>query len=218
MDKHPYVNAMGHLVQVTNHLRKSFPQAITAETLRKLGFAPQNESYVLNVLRFLDLIDQEGKKTERASIVFSIHEDDKFAVQFSRIVQEAYRALFELHGEEAWKLDTNALISFFRTADGSTALVGKLQANTFQRLSAISGYGAIPAPKATPIKSAVAARPKGEPVSKNQATRGNRQLVTTPRSEKVGLTVRIEINLPADGSQETYDRIFKSIRANLLNE
>jgi hypothetical protein len=29
--------------------------------------------------------------------------------------------------------------------------------------------------------------------------------------------VRIEINLPADGDQETYDRIFKSIRENLLN-
>jgi hypothetical protein len=33
----------------------------------------------------------------------------------------------------------------------------------------------------------------------------------------VGLTVRIEINLPADGDQDTYDRIFKSIRENLLN-
>lgn len=32
-----------------------------------------------------------------------------------------------------------------------------------------------------------------------------------------GLSVRIEINLPADGSQETYDRIFRSIRENLLD-
>lgn len=34
----------------------------------------------------------------------------------------------------------------------------------------------------------------------------------------MALTVRIEINLPAGGSQETYDNIFKSIRANLINE
>lgn len=33
----------------------------------------------------------------------------------------------------------------------------------------------------------------------------------------VALTVRIEVNLPAQADQETYDRIFKSIRANLLN-
>jgi hypothetical protein len=33
----------------------------------------------------------------------------------------------------------------------------------------------------------------------------------------VGLTVRIEINLPPGGDQATYDAIFKSIRENLLN-
>lgn len=37
------------------------------------------------------------------------------------------------------------------------------------------------------------------------------------RSRDVGLTVRVEINLPADGDQETYDRIFKSIRENLID-
>ncbi len=34
----------------------------------------------------------------------------------------------------------------------------------------------------------------------------------------MALTVRIEINLPANGTQDTYDMIFKSIRANLINE
>jgi hypothetical protein len=33
----------------------------------------------------------------------------------------------------------------------------------------------------------------------------------------VGLTVRIEVNLPPAADQETYDRIFRSIRENLLN-
>lgn len=31
------------------------------------------------------------------------------------------------------------------------------------------------------------------------------------------MTVRIEINLPAEGSQETFDNIFKSIKANLID-
>jgi hypothetical protein len=34
----------------------------------------------------------------------------------------------------------------------------------------------------------------------------------------MALTVRIEINLPAGGTQETYDAIFKSIKANLIDE
>jgi hypothetical protein len=36
-------------------------------------------------------------------------------------------------------------------------------------------------------------------------------------SQRVGLTVRIEVNLPANGDQETYDRIFRSIRKNLID-
>jgi hypothetical protein len=32
-----------------------------------------------------------------------------------------------------------------------------------------------------------------------------------------GLTVRIEVNLPPAADQETFDRIFRSIRENLLN-
>jgi hypothetical protein len=31
-----------------------------------------------------------------------------------------------------------------------------------------------------------------------------------------GLTVRIEVNLPPGGDQDTYDKIFRSMRENLL--
>ena len=34
----------------------------------------------------------------------------------------------------------------------------------------------------------------------------------------MALTVRVEVNLPANASQDTYDAIFKSIRANLIDE
>jgi hypothetical protein len=44
-DKHPYVSGRGSLVRVITHFRRSFPGTVTAETLKKLGFAPKNESY-----------------------------------------------------------------------------------------------------------------------------------------------------------------------------
>jgi len=37
-------------------LRSSFPDPFTADTLRKLGLMPKNESYAINLLRFLGLI------------------------------------------------------------------------------------------------------------------------------------------------------------------
>jgi hypothetical protein len=40
---------------------------------------------------------------------------------------------------------------------------------------------------------------------------------TSNGTREFGLTVRIEVNLPATGDQDTYDKIFKSIRENFLN-
>ena len=59
-DKHPYVPAPGGLAKAINHFRSSLPPTVTAETLKKLGYAPKNDSYVLNVLRYLGLIGEDG--------------------------------------------------------------------------------------------------------------------------------------------------------------
>lgn len=225
-DKHPYVSAPGGLVQVITHFRRSFPATVTAETLRKLGYAPKNESYVLNVLRHLELIDDQGERTTIAQKVFSQHDDAAFAKQFADLVKKAYSGLFELHGDGSWTLDQEALITFFRSSDQTTGIVGKRQASTFQLLAGFAGHKDIPEARprrkdslkavTTSEKRRVATRKPKEAVQQSQGhgvPAGN----TPPNSSNVGLTVRIEINLPADGDQDTYDRIFKSIRENLLN-
>ena len=227
-DKHPYVQGSGALLQMVNHLRRSFPAVgVTADTLRKLGLAPNNESYVINTLRFIGIIDEEGKKTDAAGGVFNQHDDAAFQTAFAELVESAYADLFSLHGNDAWDLDLDALIQYFRSTDDTSAIVGRRQAATFLWLSTLSGHAETPQAKASPAKRAQAERnvpkkvPKGksagitiqqeEPDSEPKAGGGG------VRGRDVGLTVRVEINLPADGDQETYDRIFKSIRENLLN-
>lgn len=220
-DKHPYVQGPGALVQVVTHFRKSFPAKVDAGTLKKLGFAPNNESYVLNVLRFLGLIDQEGKKTTEATKTFNLHEDAAFSNAFATLVSTAYSELFDLHSEGAWSLDNAALITFFRSHDETTAIVGKLQASTFKVLAAYAGHGDVPATKVSgakgPRSAAKSASKKVAPATPPLIKVAQSPDRGEPSSGIVGLTVRIEVNLPADGDQDTYDRIFKSIRENLLN-
>jgi len=224
-DKHPYVQGPGALASAVKHFRRSFPTTVDAKTLKKLGIAPNNESYVLNVLRFLGLIDQDGKRTDDAKKTFTLHDDDAFASAFADHVKAAYRDLFELHGDAAWDLDQDALITFFRSSDETTATVGRLQASTFRHLAGFSGHGDTPEPKAPLTKA-----PRASNTTKSSKKSPQKPSVqsdipevkhsSTPSPEApnaVGLTVRIEVNLPADGSQATYDRIFKSIRENLLN-
>ena len=67
---HPYIPSAGMIVQTFAQLRKMFPPRVDAETLRKLSLAPKNESMVINVLRLLGFIDDEGKNTTLAGTVF----------------------------------------------------------------------------------------------------------------------------------------------------
>lgn len=223
MATHPYISGPGNISQIVSHLRKSFPVVISSDTVKKLGIAPNNESYVINALQFLGVIDSEGKKTPAAGKVFSHHKDEEFSKQFAPLVEKAYSSLFDLHGDNAWKLGTDELITFFRQTDQTSAVIGGRQAGTFKVLAGLSGHGELPEPKArkpgNSSKSAKAEK-KSQPVKE---TKVNQKTPVNPAAHQydktnnaIGLTVRVEINLPADGTKETYDNIFKSIKENLL--
>jgi hypothetical protein len=220
-DKHPYMSGSAGLVQTINHLRKSFPTQLTADTLKKLGIASNNETYVINILRFIEVIDAEGKKTSTGNTVFTKHNDEDFQKGLAEMVEEAYKDLFALHGKQTWELPTDKLISYFRGTDHTSAIVGQRQASTFQSLAALSGHGDTAGQKAIAPMRRVE-KNQGEKRSTRTQKQDTQDQLGIHRDRQqnardVGLTVRIEINLPAAADQETYDRIFKSIRENLLN-
>lgn len=227
---YPYTSSGGPIVAIVQQLRKSFPASVDASTLKKLAIAPKNESYVLGILRFIGVIDEEGKKVETASKAFLNHDESAFQKAFSGLVKASYHELFSLHGDAAWKLDTDALISFFRHSAESSQIVGQRQANTFKTLAALAGHAEVQAPR--PKQSKV---PENNPARKRSADKTKAESPAVPptpsssplqvggasnqdfQSNPFGLTVRIEVNLPASADQETYDRIFQSIRKNLIN-
>ena len=117
---------------------------------------------------------------------------------------------------------------WFRGTDRTSDLVGGRQAASFLTLSGLAGHAELPAPRgngtSTPRKPR-AATPKA--TSKKVADAPS-VTVSTPsalepappvskrHSADVGLTVRIEVNLPAGGDADTYDAIFASIKRHLI--
>lgn len=136
------------------------------------------------------------------------------------MIESAYKELFSLHHEKAWELPENRLISFFRTTDQTSAITGRRQAVTFQTLASLAGHGEAPTlPKAKQTKEA---KPANGKTKKTKPAANEAEIVTETEAgnggkRNVGLTVRIEVNLPQAADQETYDRIFRSIRENLLD-
>jgi hypothetical protein len=220
---HPYTTTIAGLIAALRQLRSAFPAVVTAETLKKWSIASNNESQVLVVLRFLGILDDEGKKVAANAKAFNEHEDESFAKAFEPIVKAAYTDLFDTWGDAAWDLEKNKLIGFFRNADGSSARVGQQQASTFLTLAALAGHGPVPSTIVSPTpkiakqpKKAAAAKPKTE--TKNAVVPGT----PSPSTHVVAgvgpnITLRVEINLPVTDDQSVYDSIFKSIKANLLN-
>ena len=137
-------------------------------------------------------------------------------------------------GAEALEADRGSLTHWFRAADKTSDVVGQRQASTFQTLSALAGHGELPAARNTSSKNAAAvpsAAKKASPSKKAAAKssdaashgptgRGatNDASDVNPKgSQDVGLTVRIEVNLPPGGDADTYDAIFASIKKHLMS-
>ena len=113
---HPYISGAGNITQMITHLRSNFPGTITSETVKKLGIAPNNESYVINALQFLGVINEEGKKTEKSKVL-AIHKEEDFRKSFEALIRDAYTDLFELRGDKVWEMDGDELVHYFRQSE-----------------------------------------------------------------------------------------------------
>jgi hypothetical protein len=167
------------------------------------------------------IIDDEGNRTPQATKVFSIHDDAKFQAELGGLIKNAYKQLFDDHGDAAWQLDTNTLITFFRQTDESSGIVGARQGATFKALAALAGHGETPTVRTSGARKA---RESKAPQSKSKTgtiTPDHREQPSVLTKEvaagQFGLTVRVEVNLPAEADQETYNKIFQSIRRNLID-
>lgn len=220
---YPYISGKSALQRAFDQFRKAFPPVIDASLLKRFGIAPANESYLINIFRFLGLIDEDGKKID-ANTDFFFQSEDAFKAGLESRLSAAYADLFAERGDGAWDEDRDALATWFRVKDKTSDLIGSRQATTFLTLAAIAGHGELPNVSPSATKGSSSSKPK-TPVKKQEASAAN------PRQPKpqdtsggggqkdsaFGLTVRVEVNLPAEGTAETYDAIFASIRKNLID-
>lgn len=223
---YPYISSVSSIATAVNQLRKNFPAVVDAEWLKKQALAPNNESYLLGVLRFVKIIDKDGKRVEEAKKVFA-HQDAEFKTEFEAFVKEAYQDLFSIHGDEAWS--SPKLLTYFRHASGSSEVVGGRQVRTFKTLAALCGHGEVkepteqrkkaPSSTTTAKKKTVSVAPPSTSHSNNHSPVSSPPAVTVGTSGHLpfGLGVRVEVILPAGADQATYDSIFRSIRTNLID-
>ncbi len=215
---YPYATHLTGLNNTIRQLRAAFPQKVNADHLKKLGLAQGNESSVLQTLRFVGLFSEEGDKNPEAGKAFVLTADAEFGKAFGAMVRRAYGNLFETLGENAWTVGKDRLITFFRQSDQTSARVGEQQAITFLALAAFAGHGEAPVSSGNGSKRTTPAtrRPRERAPEKPPVPT---VVMPTPvtTGNALNVTVRIELNIPAVDNQEIYDKLFRSIRENLVN-
>lgn len=228
MPNYPYISGQAALVAAFAQLRKGFPGKVDAGYLQRFNIAPSNESYVISILKFLGLIDDEGNRVEDKTDYF-FGNDDAFKAGLEGAMRDAYGQVFGEMGDGALDADRADLAHWFRAADKTTDLVGQRQATTFQTLAALAGHGDLPSVRANATKRTAAApgaaakkttTAKKAPAKKAAESPGGSDGgggAKVKDEQDVGLTVRIEVNLPPGGDADTYDAIFASIKKHLMS-
>jgi hypothetical protein len=223
---YPYTSGQVSIVQTFAQLRKGFPGKVDASYLKRLNIAPSNESYVITILRFLSLIDEDGSRVEgKTDYLFG--NGDSFKSGLEGALRLAYSKVFDEMGDGAWDAAKDDLTHWFRTSDRTSELVGQRQALTFQTLAALAGHGDVPAVRSGAAKKTTVAAPrsstkeatakKATPNKRVEKPTGDDHDGSSKNSQDVGLTVRIEVNLPPGGDADTYDAIFASIKKHLMS-
>ena len=145
---YPYSSGQSAVVQTVAQLRKGFPGKVDAGYLQRFKIAPANESYIISILRFLGLIDEDGGRVEDSTAYF-FGSDDTFKPGLEAALRDKYALLFSEMGDAALTASKSDLTHWFRHADKTSELVGQRQAATFLTLAALAGHGEVPAGRGT---------------------------------------------------------------------
>ena len=221
---YPSIAGANNIIKIIEQLRNNFPPNIDVKTIKKYSIAPKAEKPIVNMLMFLKLIDDDGNRISENRNIF-LKNDTAFQLGFTKIIKDAYDKLFELHGDTTWNLDDEILLAFFKEEVGGALGGGLYRVKTFRVLAELAGKRDARSKTTVQVKSPAPTKtnkpkqdmPKSNTPKSAPFTIPTEQAHLKP-SGNFALSVRIEVNLPSDGTKETYDNIFKSIRENLINE
>lgn len=212
-----YLTSTKNLEGIFNAIRVAkAPQRFTVKFLEGLGFKASADRLVINVLKSIGLLNEDGTPTR---LYFEFLDQTQSGIILAQALEEAYSDLFELN-RGAHKMSRDEVKNKLKTiTEGaySDDVLSKM-ANTFLSLSEHADFDAEVVPQKQ--KSTEEEYREPEPLD------GANQLPKVPllipgdrnrsASTDTNFTFRIEIVLPAVDDRRIYDAIFSSLKEHLL--
>lgn len=175
------------------------PDSFDTKRLQSLGYTSSHDAKLLNVLKYLGLI--EDKKGGGPTEVWQ-ELRTSFGKTLGRQIKDSYSDLFSIY-PNAHQKDTESLRAFF-TANTSVGAdtVHKITA-TFQTLIALAEFDKSGKNTEPTTDNEVEVEPvKRKIIQESQSTHGT-------------ININIQLQLPSDPSGEVYDKLFKSLKEHI---
>ncbi len=200
---------------------------VDSKWLASIGLTNHNDKTLLNVLKGLGFIGDDGLPTARWA---NFRDASKRTSVMEEAIKEAYSDLYEAY-PEAHKQSDDDLINFFknrRSPDGSAGGVAERTAlatlQTFKSLSKIAGLISINDSskikyrgKQTPKKS-VSKMTALEPSVKEEQNHLEKNVeLKVPSSPQIVLNVNIQLAVPETTDEDVYDKFFAALKKHLMS-
>lgn len=200
MTDYPYVQSPDKLVDILKRIPSmGKPETFGTKKLQALGFTSSHDTKILNVLKFLGLIEDKkgGSPTEVWQALRS-----NFQATLADCIIKGYSELYSIY-PDAHVQSTESLRNFFtaNTTVGADT-VGKIS-TTFQTLASLAEFDS-----REPSAKGDSSRPEsGHAIGQHKEV-----LVTGATSPLSTININIQLQLPSDSTGEVYEKLFKSLK------
>ncbi|MCH7998387.1 MAG: DUF5343 domain-containing protein [Chloroflexi bacterium] len=198
-----YMTSMKNISSILESLKDAgVPPRFTHEFLKGLGFTSSNDRAILNVLKGLGFLDQQGVPTE---LYKQYRDKTKSKRVLAEALREAYGDLFLAH-EKANQLSPEKIRGFFASKTGKGERVVEQMAATFRTLAQYADFSGAPAPVTVEAVPPEGLEQAAEKIEAQERPR---------RAVDAEFHYNIQIHLPATRDIAVYNAIFKAVRENL---
>jgi hypothetical protein len=185
---------------------RGIPDKIDEKYLESVGYAKAVDKRMIPVLKFIKVINKDGTLNEN---YVNFRDVSKSKYLMASLVKNAYADLFT-DFPDADRRDNKTLINWFKTKMGVNERTATYTASTFKVLCSFADF--VPAEE-----KEVAVDEEKEPVTE-EAILEKAKLLMKREEITPGLiiNVNIQLALPATENVDVYDKIFKSLKENIL--
>ena len=207
-----YAMNNGNLAKFLDEIRTApVPSKVDAKWLASRGYTGQNDKYLIALLKNLGFIDQAGKPEKRWHD--HRHTGEEGRVRAAGVV-DAYSGFFELHAD-GQKRSEEEFKNWARIEDPSASPTTIQRSwKTFGTLVGMADFD-----------GAVGASAPPTPGGGGHADKAEKHTPTPPPAPAGltvggigGITLNIELQLPASADAQFFDDFFSSLRRNLIDE